>query len=893
MKGRHPGLTRAVLLACVLVFMLATGGLPLGNAAPERPTCAGRPATRIGTNGADTLRGTDGDDVIFGGGGNDTLLGLDGDDRLCGGGGADLLLGGDDENLINGGAGSDTASYEEAPAGILAFINIAGKPGGAIGRDAFFGSFVTDRFKSVENITGSPGHDILAGGPGPNRLSGGAGSDTFRWYSTDSGDDVWDGGEGTDRAEFWRATGPVTADLQGGRASVAGSPGTDSLTGIENLSGSPFTDFLSGDGGDNSIESWGGFAGDGDSISGLGGNDDLLGGAGPVVMDGGSGSDIMEAAGYQPIEISGGEDNDFFQHDDWSPLQSYDVASTFSGGPGVDRFSGTLGDDSMSGDGGDDNLLGGYGDDVLNGGEDFDRADGSNGTDTCIAVEDPARCASDLGEDDLVGDPAPPGKNSDLSVTMRPAPERDGVTEYLVSVTNAGPDPAEDVVVEFHMAGVPKRSEANEVLCVFDRERSIFQSAADCHLFDIPIGQTRRFHIAVAEGSLESPRHMAIVLHGFPSDLSTPFAGPIRDPEWTDNIHVLGAAPPQPKELPIVFVPGFLGSDIACGTDELWPALPNPEFDHMILQADGESNDQSDPCTASARPTGKIVEEGYGYKAVIEFLRSLPRDVFFLGYDWRKSPFSAVPDLDIKVDRALRTSRKKKVVLMAHSMGGLVARAYVEAHPDKVDRVVTIGTPFLGAPKPWLALAHGYTTPETNALDPFIENADLMEFARNAAGAYYLYPSERYIELMGGWLTYPPIGGDRLLTAAEVLTAVDQFSGNSTLLQQSYGAHAGLLQSVPPGDVDWQMVVGSGVPTLIRIDEPFPHDDPSYAFGNGDGTVPTESAAMGNVEPSAVHYVCGAEHGALPGKNRVIRIIKAFLLRGAPVTGLTAPCPLP
>jgi len=50
--------------------------------------------TKIGTEGLDTLRGTNEADNLLGKGGSDTLFGLSGTDNLLGGTGKDLVFGG-------------------------------------------------------------------------------------------------------------------------------------------------------------------------------------------------------------------------------------------------------------------------------------------------------------------------------------------------------------------------------------------------------------------------------------------------------------------------------------------------------------------------------------------------------------------------------------------------------------------------------------------------------------------------------------------------------------------------------------------------------------------------------------------------------------------------------
>jgi uncharacterized protein (DUF2147 family) len=72
------------------------------------PVCSGLPATIVGTDGTDKLRGTPGKDVIVGLGGNDKLSGLAGKDVICGGDGKDTLKGGKGNDKLYGEAGKDT-----------------------------------------------------------------------------------------------------------------------------------------------------------------------------------------------------------------------------------------------------------------------------------------------------------------------------------------------------------------------------------------------------------------------------------------------------------------------------------------------------------------------------------------------------------------------------------------------------------------------------------------------------------------------------------------------------------------------------------------------------------------------------------------------------------------
>jgi hypothetical protein len=69
--------------------------------------CGGRPATIVGDNGPDKIRGTRRRDVIDANGGRDVIRGRGGGDLICGGKGPDKLLGGKGRDRLFGGKGRD------------------------------------------------------------------------------------------------------------------------------------------------------------------------------------------------------------------------------------------------------------------------------------------------------------------------------------------------------------------------------------------------------------------------------------------------------------------------------------------------------------------------------------------------------------------------------------------------------------------------------------------------------------------------------------------------------------------------------------------------------------------------------------------------------------------
>ena len=73
----------------------------------EPAPCAGRIPTVVGTNAAETIRGSAFADVISTLGGKDKVKALGGKDIVCGGAGKDILLGGAGNDKLLGQAGKD------------------------------------------------------------------------------------------------------------------------------------------------------------------------------------------------------------------------------------------------------------------------------------------------------------------------------------------------------------------------------------------------------------------------------------------------------------------------------------------------------------------------------------------------------------------------------------------------------------------------------------------------------------------------------------------------------------------------------------------------------------------------------------------------------------------
>ena len=366
---------------------------------------------------------------------------------------------------------------------------------------------------------------------------------------------------------------------------------------------------------------------------------------------------------------------------------------------------------------------------------------------------------------------------------------------------------------------------------------------------------------------------------------------------------------------PIIFIPGFLGSRIACPSGELWTNIPVVHFGEMLLQPNGETNagapGSCNSLATSIEGQGGVVDTAAGkdiYGSVLEYLNRITdrgaapapdQGAYAFPYDWRRSPLLAVPLLNDEVEKVLAKTGATHVVLMAHSMGGLVTQAYIAnaSYAEKVERAITLGTPYQGAPKSDTALLVSKSNepdPEIFGLDLFLSSENLQLAARNMEGLYWLYPSPHY----GPWLEVKSLGyPEKLLAGSEIDKLVAWLGGKPALVDEAMSGHEG-YDGIKTNGVEYRIIAGSGVPTItseeVNATEFSPSQFVRVWFGSGDGTVPlvsaTEGASEGRAQPGdsvPVTYVCNVDHVGLPGSKIVQSAIEGYLLKGESLGGGT------
>lgn len=244
--------------------------------------------------GEDPLRGTEGPDLLRGGGENNLLSGLGGDDTLFGGGGNDTANGGAGDDILYGDHGDDLL-YGGAGDDVLR---------GGAGGDFLYGGPGDDLMRGRE------GDDFLYGGDGVDTLFGDDGDD-FLVYEPPAGRGLSTGfaygGAGEDTLSVIQPDGltvTYTSDIDG---NLGDGTATVAFTGIEHLmlsTGQPsVVDARATMGGVDVVGA--GAA----TLTGGAGADRLVGGEGSVLR-GGGGDDVL--IGTHGSTMTGGAGNDTF-----------------------------------------------------------------------------------------------------------------------------------------------------------------------------------------------------------------------------------------------------------------------------------------------------------------------------------------------------------------------------------------------------------------------------------------------------------------------------------------------------------------------------------------------------------------------------------------------------
>ncbi len=317
------------------------------------------------------------------------------------------------------------------------------------------------------------------------------------------------------------------------------------------------------------------------------------------------------------------------------------------------------------------------------------------------------------------------------------------------------------------------------------------------------------------------------------------------------------------SRIPVIVIPGIGGSTLGNQSDLIWVDVGKlvgsnlPGFNLLFmnwlkplrLAADG-----STPWSPSYQiEVGDILRQPIvdGYSGMVRALTNHGylegKDLRLMPYDWRKDPALATEQLGRLVDQTLAETGAQQVVLVGHSLGGVIARDYiVGGGGPKVKASIAIGTPWLGTPIAYRALKYGWDLgmriPIANW--SLFAPSEVRSLVQNYPSVYSLAPKSAYFDWYAdGYLNR---GGRWLSHAQTVNTALA--AHNRALALKASAAMERQLDGKDHGVAQF-IIAGTGRSTLGAIVERTDWlgiTDKSERMVDGDEVVPLLSADLGH-----------------------------------------------
>lgn len=393
--------------------------------------------------------------------------------------------------------------------------------------------------------------------------------------------------------------------------------------------------------------------------------------------------------------------------------------------------------------------------------------------------------------------------------------------------------------------------------------------------------------------------------------------------------------PPPPKKLPVIFIPGIGGSEFKTSQDIIWSkddghgglyqyayaggekvwvnetkaaSLGDDDyFDILRLKSDGQTAEAPLELTGNLTP--------FGYPDIDSFFTGIGyqkgTDFFVFPYDWRKDIRTTQTSLDSLVEEAKQKSGMSKVNIVAHSMGGLVARNYISnaERASKVSKLIELGVPHLGATKALKSILYGtWINYDFYFLKiGIIPASEIKDLFSNLPTAFKLSPTKEYFDFYDNSnkdLPYPfyderdidNSNDSGQLNFTQMKTLLNNFGTNMLtfdLAEQFHDSLKTLFSQINQiNGVKIYNIVGSGKPTLAQIKETWwikwplnliPKTD--EIFVNGDDTVPLYSASLKNNKlnyssSTKLYYVEQRHSDLVRNTGPAMQTVKAILFEG-------------
>lgn len=343
----------------------------------------------------------------------------------------------------------------------------------------------------------------------------------------------------------------------------------------------------------------------------------------------------------------------------------------------------------------------------------------------------------------------------------------------------------------------------------------------------------------------------------------------------------------QSVKTPVLIVPGIMGTEIFKDTEHLWANIDKMMFtnndrfmDPLAFKDDGTPIDFS-------LNLGEVIKEkprfNYSEKLILDLVSQnyeSGKTLFTFPYDWRQGiRKTAIENLTGQIDFILNQTEaglaKGKVDIIAHSQGGLVVKRLLFELPEyknKINKLVFVGVPNLGAPKAAKALLYGDSM-DISFVGMGLDPGEVKRISQNMPAVYELLPSSEYFNHKNGYLGEKQINpssffGTQVLNYANTKQRLKDEGLNSALIDRSENFHEISYDNMDFTDSSFNAynIVGCQEGTIEYLLEKN-NEKFRLTYQAGDGTVPIFSA--NNIPGALTFYALNSSHGRMLSQDGI------------------------
>jgi len=321
------------------------------------------------------------------------------------------------------------------------------------------------------------------------------------------------------------------------------------------------------------------------------------------------------------------------------------------------------------------------------------------------------------------------------------------------------------------------------------------------------------------------------------------------------------------KNLQVIVIPGIMGSTLNNKFRQIWP------WSDYLLDLYKTLKD-----TKNKNIYAKKIES-FTYKSLVNELKTVTNNVTTFPYDWRQNNIQHFDELEKKFDKDA-----DEIIIVAHSMGGIVAKLFLNHFRNsdlvnKVSKIITLGTPWNGAMDAYKTIKYGKAIPEKKYKGFFLNEKTSKEITPYFPSIYQLLPSNNYCELsksiekkqLVSYKVNDQSYDDHDIFFQEHLN--DIFSNCKLDYDSIIKDYRELLKEDLPSNIEHFEIIGINEGTIAGIAENS-LEEAEGDFRSGDGTVPLFSALTNEKNAFFVHK---AEHSKLPKHPIVINLVKDII----------------